>query len=110
MVTWCRLSGDSDQKSHIAVGDRMLVLGCRFWVWMKSGNFSASRTKKTGVLLPVAFLGIEAQREAADVALGIGGAALARHRRKADESFGLFALLQHLGLGVVRDVLGDGQR
>ena len=22
MVTWCRLSGDRDQKSHIAVGER----------------------------------------------------------------------------------------
>ena len=22
IVTWCRLSGDNDQKSHIAVGDR----------------------------------------------------------------------------------------
>ena len=52
IVTWCRLSGDSDQKSHIAVGERRLVAGCRFWVWMKSGNFTGSRTKKTGVLLP----------------------------------------------------------
>ena len=33
-----RSPGDSDQKSHIAVGERRLVLGCRFWVWMKSGN------------------------------------------------------------------------
>jgi hypothetical protein len=50
------------QKSHIAVGERMLVLGCRFWVWMKSGNFSASRTKNTGVAageVPVAFLSVE---------------------------------------------------
>jgi hypothetical protein len=31
-------SGDSDQKSHIAVGERRLVRGWRFWVWMKSGN------------------------------------------------------------------------
>ena len=38
IVTWCRLSGDSDQKSHIAVGERMLVFGWRFCVWMKSGN------------------------------------------------------------------------
>src|SRR5207302_824076 len=59
--------------------------------------------------VPVAFFGIEAQREAAYVALGLGGAALARHRRKAQESFGRFALLQHLGLGVFRDVVRDGQ-
>ncbi len=38
IVTWCRLSGDSDQKSHMAVGERMLVFGWRFCVWMKSGN------------------------------------------------------------------------
>ena len=52
IVTWCRLSGDSDQKSHMAVGERMLVRGWRFWVWMKSGNLLGSRTKNTGVLLP----------------------------------------------------------
>ena len=38
IVTWCKVSGDSDQKSHIAVGERMLVRGWRFCVWMKSGN------------------------------------------------------------------------
>ena len=52
MVIWCRLSGDCDQKSHIAVAERMLVRGWRFCVWMKSGNFIGSRTKNTGVLLP----------------------------------------------------------
>ena len=52
MVTWCSDSGESDQKSHMAVGERRLVAGWRFWVRMKSGNLSGSRTKKTGVLLP----------------------------------------------------------
>jgi len=52
MVTWCSDSGDKDQKSHIAVAERRLVLGCRFWVWMKSGNLYGSRMKKTGVLFP----------------------------------------------------------
>ena len=47
-----RSPGDWLQKSHIAVGERRLVLGWRFCVWMKSGNFSGSRTKNTGVLLP----------------------------------------------------------
>ncbi|MNT01705.1 hypothetical protein D3C72_1361820 [compost metagenome] len=42
----------SDQKSQAAVALRRLVLGSRFWVWIKSGNFSGSRMKKTGVLLP----------------------------------------------------------
>eukprot|EP00659_Diplonema_papillatum_P000004 gene4-biopygen3 len=50
IVVWCKLSGDSDQKSHIAVGDRRLVFGCLFCDRMKSGNFHASRTKNTGVL------------------------------------------------------------
>ena len=49
---WCRLSGDWDQKSHMAVGLRGLVPGSRFWVSMKSGNLYGSRTKNTGVLLP----------------------------------------------------------
>ncbi|MCY1537200.1 hypothetical protein D9M68_726880 [compost metagenome] len=52
MVTWCRLSGESDQKSQAAVFERRLVFGWRFWVWMKSGNFNGSRMKNTGVLLP----------------------------------------------------------
>src|SRR5712671_4953214 len=60
--------------------------------------------------VPVAFFGIEAQREAAHVALGVGGAALAGDGREAQESFGRFALLQRLGLGVFRDVVSDGQR
>jgi hypothetical protein len=53
---------------------------------------------------------IQAEREAAHVALGVGGAALTCHRRKAQESFGRFALLQHLGLCVFCEVVSDGQR
>ena len=30
IVTWCRLSGESDQKSHIDVAERRLVRGWRF--------------------------------------------------------------------------------
>ncbi len=61
--------------------------------------------------VPVAFLGVEAQREAAHVALGVGGAALAGHGREAQEGLGLLAdLRERLGLGVFRDVVGDGQR
>jgi hypothetical protein len=52
MVNWCSVSGDRDAKSQTAVGSLRLVAGLRFWVWMKSGNFSGSRMKKTGVLLP----------------------------------------------------------
>ena len=50
IVTWCRLSGESDQKSHIEVLLRRFVFGSRFCVRMKSGNLYGSRTKKTGVL------------------------------------------------------------
>ena len=60
--------------------------------------------------VPVAFLGVEPQREAAHVALGIGGAALAGNRREAQESFARLARLQRLGFGVFRDVVSDGQR
>ncbi len=43
--------------------------------------------------VPVALFAIEAQRKATDVALGVGGAALAGDRREAQERFSLFALL-----------------
>jgi len=36
----CRLSGDSDPKSHIAVGERRFASGRGFRVRMKSGNSS----------------------------------------------------------------------
>ena len=52
MVTWCSVSGESDQKSHIAVGERRLVFGCALLGVDEVGELSASRTKKTGVLLP----------------------------------------------------------
>jgi hypothetical protein len=52
IVTWWALSGDSVQKSHCMSLERSPVTGSRFWEWMKSWNFIASRTKNTGVLLP----------------------------------------------------------
>ena len=48
LQVYCDFSG----YSHIAVGERMLVRGWRFWVRMKSGNLTGSRMKNTGVLLP----------------------------------------------------------
>lgn len=51
-VTWCALSGESVQKSHCISLLRSPVSGSRFWEWMKSWNFEASRTKNTGVLFP----------------------------------------------------------
>ena len=61
--------------------------------------------------VPVAFFGIELQREAADVALGVSRAALAGDRREAGEHRGLLADFgEDLRLGVAGDVVGDGER
>src|SRR3984893_17489648 len=61
--------------------------------------------------VPVSLFGIEAQGEPAHVALGIGGTALARNGRESEECLGLVADLgERLGLGIFRDVVGDGQR
>ena len=46
------LTVSGEKKSQTAVGSFKLVAGLRFCVWMKSGNFSGSRMKNTGVLLP----------------------------------------------------------
>src|SRR5260370_11699424 len=52
MVTWCSASGRFDQKSQLLSALRMPVLGSRLIAWLRSGNLSGSRRKKTGVLLP----------------------------------------------------------
>ena len=58
--------------------------------------------------IPVALLGIELQRRTADIALGIGRAALAGHGGEAGEHGGLLANLgKDPRLGVPRDVMGD---
>ena len=49
--------------------------------------------------IPVAFLGVELHREAADVARRVDRARAARHGREADEHLGLFA---HLGQDLAR--------
>jgi len=60
--------------------------------------------------IPVALLGVELAGEAADVALGVGRAALARHGGEADEDVGLLADLgEELGLGVPGDVVRHGE-
>jgi hypothetical protein len=57
--------------------------------------------------VPVAFLGIEFDGEAADVAFGVGRAALTGDGGEAGEHVGLLAHLgQELGAGVLRDVVG----
>ncbi|MNT01279.1 hypothetical protein D3C72_1357390 [compost metagenome] len=52
MVTWCSASGRPVQKSQLLSALRRPVRGSRLTAWFRSGNFSGSRRKKTGVLLP----------------------------------------------------------
>ena len=60
--------------------------------------------------VPVALFGVELHGEAADVALGVGRAALAGHGGEAHEHLGLLADgREDLGLGVAGDVVGDGE-
>src|SRR5271168_4899029 len=61
--------------------------------------------------VPIAFLGIEAQRETAHVALGIRGTTLAGDGGETQERFGLLADLRECrDAGVFADVVGDRQR
>ncbi len=60
--------------------------------------------------VPVAVFGVELQRSAADVALRIGGAALAGNRREAGEHRRLLADLgEDLRLGESGDVVRDSE-
>jgi hypothetical protein len=60
--------------------------------------------------VPVAFLGVELDGSAADVALGVGGAALPGHGREPNEHGRLLAdLRENLRLGVAGDVVRDGE-
>jgi hypothetical protein len=60
--------------------------------------------------VPVAFLGVELEREAADVALGIGRAAFAGHGGEAGEHLGLLAHgTEEPGAGEPGDVVRDGE-
>ena len=61
--------------------------------------------------IPVAFGGVEPQRVAADVALGVGGAALAGHRGEPGEHLTAVAdLAEDFSLRVPGDVVGHAQR
>ena len=51
-VNWCVASGLHEKKSQTFSGSCSFVWGSCFWLWMKSGNLSGSRRKKTGVLFP----------------------------------------------------------
>ena len=61
--------------------------------------------------IPVAFFRIKLQCKAADVAFGIGTAALCRNGGEAGEHFGFFAdFAEDFGAGVFRDVVRYGKR
>ena len=59
---------------------------------------------------PNAVLGVEFEREAAHVALGVRRAELARNGREARDHLRLGARREALRLGVSRNVARDGQR
>ena len=60
--------------------------------------------------VPIAFLGIELQGKAANVALGVGRATFACHGSEAREHFGLLADLgKEGGARVLGDVVGNGE-
>ena len=114
IVTWCSASGSSVQKSQLLSALRMLVRGSRLMAWLRSGKCSGiaeeEHRRVVADEVPVAFFGVELQREAANVALGVGGAALAGHGREAGEHRRLLAdLREDLGLGVAGDVVRDGE-
>ena len=105
-MTWCSASGSSVQKSQLFCALRRPVRGSRLTAWLRSGNLQRvaheEHRRVVADEVPVAFLGVELDGEAADVALGVGRAALAGHRREAHEHFGLLAdLREELRLRVI---------
>ena len=51
--TWWADSGEIVQKSRCMLSSRRPLSARRFWEWIESWNFVPSRTKDTGVLLPI---------------------------------------------------------
>ena len=114
MVTWCSASGSEVQKSQLLLALRRLVLRVALHgvVEVRELERIAQEEDRRVVAhqVPVAFLGVELHGKAADVALGIGRAALSGHGGEADEEIGLLADLgEDLGFGVPGDVVGDGE-
>ena len=93
-VTWCNASGREVQKSQLFLALRRLVRGSRWTTWLRSGNLSGSRKKKTGVLLPhhipVTLLGVEFKCKTSDITFGICSTAFSGHGGKACEHFSFF--------------------
>src|SRR5690606_15782192 len=60
--------------------------------------------------IPYPFVGIEFQRKAPDIALGIRRTALARNRREPGKHIGLFPdVAEYAGFGVLGDVVRNGK-
>ena len=71
----------------------MAQWGSGFTAWTKSGNFIASRMKKTGVLLPTGqnpFVSVKLGSEAANIADGVRRPRAALHGGKAYKHRGDF--------------------
>ena len=95
IVTWCSASGSNGPEVPVVVGatqpgarvalDRVVEVG--------EAQRVAEEEHRRVVAddVPVAFVGVELQRVAADVALGVGGAALAGDRGEAGEHRRLLA-------------------
>jgi hypothetical protein len=109
-IGWCRLSGDSDQKSQIAVGDRILELLRMDEVRKLISIPDEEHRSVVADHVPVAFVGIKLQRKTAHVALGVRRAELAGNGRIPRQHVRLGAGLQTFRLGVFRDVAGNRQR
>ncbi len=108
MVIWCSASGSEVQKSQLFFALRRLVRGSRLTARLKAQRVAQKKDRRVVAhQVPVALLGIELDGRAANVALGVGGAALAGHRREAQEQVSLLADVgEELGLGVLGDVMG----
>ena len=98
MVTWCSASGSEVQKSQLFSGAAQVGARVALDRVVEVGELQrVAQEEDRGVVadqVPVAFLGVELQREAADVALGVGRAALAGHGGEAGEHLGLLADLR----------------
>ena len=89
MVTWCSASGRLVQKSQLFSGAAQVGARVALDRVVEVGELQrvAEEEHRRVVAdhVPVAFLGVELQREAADVALGVGRAALAGDGGEAGE-------------------------
>ena len=104
-------SGDNVQKSHCMSWSRILVSARRFCERMKCWNFIGSRHEEHRRIVPhhvvVALTSIDLERETPGVTPSVRAATLAGNCRKTNQHVGFNARLEHGGLGVFADVLGD---